>query len=37
MVDSMYSYSEMAVLVGTLMAMGSAIALLLAAFTGTGS
>lgn len=33
----MYSYSEMAVLVGTLMAIGSAITLLLMAFTGAAS
>jgi hypothetical protein len=33
----MYSYSEMVVLVGTLMAIGSAITLLLMAFTGAAS
>jgi len=37
MVESMYSYSEMAVTVGTLMAIGSAIVLLLMAFTGGAS
>ena len=33
----MYSTSELVVLVGTLMAIGSAIALLLVAFTGGAS
>jgi hypothetical protein len=37
MVDSMYSYSELAITVGTLMAIGSAIALLLVAFTGAAA
>jgi len=35
--ESMYGYSELAVTVGTLMAIGLAIVLLLMAFTGVTS